>query len=243
MASVFKRVVLKIGGEVFCKQKPGWFDISALNFLVEEIKMAYAHCKEIVIIPGGGNIMRGRDLINLGLDRRTADWNGMLATCLNGSNLRALLKQRGLDARLQIAVEMKQIGEPYISQRAIRHLEKGRIVIIAGGLGVPEFTTDTAAVIRAIELDADAVLKMTMVDGIYDRDPNKFKKAKFLPVLTYKEAYKLKIQVFDSTTIAKAEDANLPIIVFQAVGENLVKVLRGFPKVGSLVAQKEIISK
>lgn len=237
----FKRVVIKIGGDAFSKNREDWFNMSALNFLVEEIKMAYRLCQQIVIVPGGGNIIRGRELRNLGLDQRTADQDGMLATCLNGSNLRSVLEQHKIPVRLQTAIEMKPIGEPYIPLRAGRHLEKGRIVIVAGGLGIPEFTTDTAAVIRAIELGADVVLKATNVEGIFDQDPKYHGDSKFLPTLTYDEARVLKVKVFDSTTVTKAQDANLPVVVFKMDVGNLAKVLLGEP-VGTLLAHPGIIA-
>lgn len=238
--SKFKRVVVKIGGEAFSKNRSDWFNISALNFLAEEIKMAHSICQQIVVVPGGGNIARGRELINLGLDRRTADQNGMLATCFNGVNLRTVLERHDLPVRLQTAIEMKPIGEPYIPLRALRHLEKGRIVIIAGGLGIPEFTTDTAAVVRAAEIGADVVLKATNVMGIFERDPKYHGDSKFFPALTFEQVNALKIKVFDSTAAAKAQEANMPMIVFQMAAGNLTAVLRG-ESIGTLVASEEII--
>lgn len=240
--SQFKRVVVKIGGEAFSKSRGEWFDMSALNFLANEIKIAHALCSQIVIIPGGGNIARGRELISLGMDRRTADQNGMLATCLNSVNLRAILERRGLPVRLQTAIEIKPIGEPYISLRAIRHLEKGRIVIIGAGLGIPEFTTDTTAVVRAIETEADVVLKATNVAGIFERDPKHHSDAKFFPALTFEQVDALKAKIFDSTAAAKAQEANVPIIVFQMAAGNLATVLKG-ESIGTLVASEEIIKK
>lgn len=238
--SKFKRVVIKIGGEAFSKNRSDWFNISALNFLAEEIRMAYSLCSQIVIVPGGGNLARGKELINLGLDRRTADQNGMLATCLNGVNLRTVLEKKGLPVRLQTAIEMKLIGEPHIPLRTQSHLEKGRVVIIAGGLGIPEFTTDTAAVVRASEIKADVILKATNVMGIFERDPNCYDNSKFFPAMTFEKVNALKIKVFDPTDIAKAQEASIPIIVFQITAGNLAAVLKGEP-IGTLIASKEII--
>lgn len=238
--SRFKRIVIKIGGEAFSKSRSDWFNISALNFLAEEVRTAYSICQQIVIVPGGGNIARGRELINLGLDRRTADQNGMLATCLNGVNLRTVLERHDLPVRLQTAIEVKSIGEPYIPLRTLRHLEKGRIVIIAGGLGIPEFTTDTAAVVRAAEIGADVFLKATNVMGIFEQDPKYHGDSKFFPTLTFEQVNALKIKIFDSTAAAKAQEANMPMIVFQMTAGNLAAVLKG-ESIGTLVASEEII--
>lgn len=241
MESKFKRIVLKLGGWCFSKTKEV-FNPQSINFLVDEIVMAYKLCQQIIIVPGGGNIIRGRELVNQGLNQRTADQNGMLATCLNGLNLTALLENRGFEVRLMPTIEMLEIGEAYRPRRAISHLKKGYIVIIPCGLGMPNFTTDTAAIIRGIELDADVMLKATNVEGIYDCDPGVYNQAKFLPVLTYKGAKALNIQVFDSTAIVKAEDGNLPLIVFRMGAGNFEKVISGEP-IGSLVGNKEVIAK
>lgn len=238
--SRFKRIVIKVGGEAFSKSRSDWFNISALNFLAEEIKMAYALCPQIVIIPGGGNIARGRELVNIGLDRTTADQNGMLATCLNGINLRTVLEKHKLETRLQTAIEMRPIGEPYVRLRAIKHLKLGRIVIIGGGLGIPEFTTDTAAVVRAVEVNADIILKATNVMGIFEQDPKYYGDSRLLSALTFEQVSALKIKIFDSTATAKAQEANIPIIVFQMAAGNLVSVLKG-ESIGTLVASEEII--
>ena len=211
----YKRVMLKLGGESLCGKGQIGIDPSSVAYLADEIQAVKSHGVEISIVLGGGNFWRGNDPYAQGMDRASADYMGMLATVINSLALQDALEKRGMYTRVQTAIEMRAIAEPYIRRRAIRHLEKGRIVIFAAGTGNPFFTTDTAAALRAKEIDADVLIKATKVDGVYDKDPLKYPDAKKFERLTYNDAILMEqVQVMDNTALSLCMDNRLPIIVF-----------------------------
>ncbi|MXZ48882.1 MAG: UMP kinase [Candidatus Dadabacteria bacterium] len=231
----YKRVLLKLSGEAL--QGPGQFGISSdvIEYVSEEIKSIYSLGVETAIVIGGGNIFRGVSSSSKGMDRSTADYMGMLATVINALALQDFLERKGMSTRVQTALEIKQVAEPFIKRRAIRHLEKGRIVIFASGTGNPFFTTDTAATLRALQMGADIIMKATKVDGIYDKDPVKNKDASKFTELTYMEILKKGLKVMDATSISLCMEGNIPIVVFDLFEEgNIEKVIRG-EKVGTIV--------
>ncbi len=213
-------------------------DPKRLKEYAQEIKQVVDENIEIAIVIGGGNIFRGVAGASNGMDRVQGDHMGMLATCINGLALQSALEDEGIHTRLQTAIEIKEIAEPYIKRRANRHLEKGRVVIFGGGTGNPYFTTDTAAVLRAIEVNADAILKGTRVDGIYNVDPEKDKNAIKYDSITFKEVIKKGLKVMDMTAFTLSEENNLPIIVFDMNKKgNLLKLVSGV-KIGTIVDNK-----
>ena len=231
----YKRVLLKLSGEAL--QGPGKFGISSdvIEYVSEEIKSIYSLGVETAIVIGGGNIFRGVSSSSKGMDRSTADYMGMLATVINALALQDFLERKGLSTRIQTALEIKQVAEPFIKRRAIRHLEKGRIVIFASGTGNPFFTTDTAATLRALQMGADIIMKATKVDGIYDKDPVKNKDASKFTELTYMEILKKGLKVMDATSISLCMEGNIPIVVFDLFEKgNIEKVIAG-EKVGTIV--------
>lgn len=231
----YKRVLLKLSGEAL--QGPGQFGISSdvIEYVSEEIKSIYSLGVETAIVIGGGNIFRGVSSSSKGMDRSTADYMGMLATVINALALQDFLERKGLSTRIQTALEIKQVAEPFIKRRAIRHLEKGRIVIFASGTGNPFFTTDTAATLRALQMGADIIMKATKVDGIYDKDPVKNKDASKFTELTYMEILKKGLKVMDATSISLCMEGNIPIVVFDLFEKgNIEKVIAG-EKVGTIV--------
>ena len=231
----YKRVLLKLSGEAL--QGPGQFGINSevIEYVSEEIKSIYSLGVETAIVIGGGNIFRGVSTSSKGMDRSTADYMGMLATVINALALQDFLERKGLPTRIQTALEIKQVAEPFIKRRAIRHLEKGRIVIFASGTGNPFFTTDTAATLRALQMGADIIMKATKVDGIYDEDPVKNKDAHKFAELTYMEILKKGLKIMDATSISLCMEGNIPIVVFDLFEKgNIEKVIRG-EKVGTIV--------
>jgi uridylate kinase len=207
--------MLKLGGESLCGKGQVGIDPASVAYLADEIQAVKAHGVEIAIVIGGGNFWRGNDPYAQGMDRASADYMGMLATVINSLALQDALEKRGLYTRVQTAIEMRAVAEPYIRRRAIRHLEKGRIVIFAAGTGNPFFTTDTAAALRAKEIDADVLIKATKVDGVYDKDPMKYRDAKKFERLSYNDAILMEqVQVMDNTALSLCMDNHLPIIVF-----------------------------
>lgn len=224
-----KRVLVKFSGEALAGEAGHGIDTQILNFISQEIKSLVDAGIEVGIVIGGGNIVRGVSAAKDGIIKRTsADYMGMLATVINGVAVQEACEHAGLQVRMQTAIKMEQIAEPYINRRAIRHLEKGRVVIFAAGTGNPFFTTDTAATLRAVEIGADVIIKATKVDGVYDRDPNKYPDAKKLPTLTYDEAMNDHIKVMDDTSIALAKDNSLPIIVCDMFKKgNLLDIITG----------------
>ncbi|MFS8616059.1 MAG: UMP kinase [Solitalea sp.] len=231
----YKRVLLKLSGESLMGKKDYGIDQDMVAQYAEDIKAVAKTGVEVAIVIGGGNIYRGLDAEKGGMDRVQADYMGMLATVINSMALQDALENTGMKTRLLSAINMEQICEPFIRRRAIRHLEKGRIVIFGAGTGNPYFTTDTAASLRAIEVEADVVLKGTRVDGIYSADPEKVKDAVRFNHLTYTEAYEKGLKVMDMTAFTLCQENKLPIIVFDMNKKgNFMKVTQGEP-IGTLV--------
>lgn len=209
-----KRVLVKFSGEALAGESGHGIDTKILQFIATEIKSLVAHDVEVGLVIGGGNIIRGVTAAKDGIIKRTSgDYMGMLATVINGVAMQEACEHEGLAVRMQTAIKMEQIAEPFIVRRARRHLEKGRVVIFAAGTGNPFFTTDTAATLRAVEIGADVIVKATKVDGVYDRDPNKYDDAVKLSTIGYDQALHDHIKVMDDTSIALAKDNKLPIII------------------------------
>ena len=223
------RVLLKLSGESFADHETNFgIESSTLTRIADEIARASNEGIEIGVVVGGGNFFRGVSESAKNMAQANADYMGMLATVINAIALKDALDKKGINTRVQSAITMTSVAEPYIRLRAIRHLEKGRVVIFAAGTGNPYFTTDTAASLRAAEIDAQIVLKSTRVDGVYDEDPEKNSEAKFLNELSYKEVLDKKLSVMDLTAITLCEENNMPIRVFNGtVEENIYKVLKG----------------
>ena len=231
----YKRILLKLSGEALMGNKQFGIDNNRLMQYAEEIREIADLGAEIGIVIGGGNIFRGVQAERGGMERTQGDYMGMLATMINSMALQAALESVGLFTRLQSAIEMKQIAEPFIKRKAVRHLEKGRIVIFGSGTGNPFFTTDSAASLRAIEIDAEVILKGTRVDGIYDRDPEENASAKKFDTITFDEAYKKNLKVMDMTAFTLCKENELPVIVFNMNNKgNLKKVVSG-EEIGTLV--------
>ena len=231
----YKRILLKLSGEALMGDKQFGIDNRIINDYAEEIKTICDDKVEIAIVIGGGNIFRGVQAELGGMDRTQGDYMGMLATMINSMALQAALDKLGVYTRLQSAIEMKEIAEPFIKRRAVRHLEKGRVVIFGAGTGSPYFTTDSAAALRAIEIDADVILKGTRVDGIYTADPEKDKTATKFETITFDDVYKKGLSVMDMTAFTLCKENDVPIIVFDMnVKGNLRRVVSG-EKIGTLV--------
>jgi len=223
-----KRVLVKFSGEALAVEAGHGIDTKILNYISQEIKSLVNAGIEVGIVIGGGNIIRGVTAAQDGIIKRTSgDYMGMLATVINGIAMQEACEHAGLEVRMQTAIKMEQIAEPYINRRAVRHLEKGRVVIFAAGTGNPFFTTDTAATLRAVEIGAEVIIKATKVDGVYDKDPNKFSDALKLSELTYEQALSDNIKVMDDTSIALAKDNSLPILVCDMFKKgNLLDILQ-----------------
>ncbi len=232
-----KRVLVKFSGEALAGDNQFGIDIHVLDHIAKEIKSLVENDIEVGIVIGGGNIIRGVSAAQGGIIRRTSgDYMGMLATVINAVAMQEALEHIGLGTRVQSAIEIKEICESYIYRKAIRHLEKGRVVIFGAGTGNPFFTTDTAATLRAIEIGSDLIIKATKVDGIYDKDPNKFKDAKKLDTLSYNDALIGDIEVMDDTAISLAKDNKLPIVVCNMFKKgNLLQVIKHQQGVFSMV--------
>jgi uridylate kinase len=231
----FKRILLKLSGEALAAHQGFGIDTSRIHEIAAELADAHQLGIQIAIVVGGGNFFRGVADQARDMDRVSADHMGMLATVINALALQDALEKQKVFTRVQTAIEMNQVAEPFIRRRAMRHLEKGRVVIFAGGTGNPYFSTDTAASLRAMEIKADAILKATKVDGIYDADPMVVKDAKKFTDISYMDVLKLGLKVMDSTAISLCKDNNLPIIVFNLNEHgNIRKVLSG-EKIGSTV--------
>lgn len=232
-----KRVLVKFSGEALAGDNQFGIDIHVLDHIAKEIKSLVENAIEVGIVIGGGNIIRGVSAAQGGIIRRTSgDYMGMLATVINAVAMQEALEHIGLDTRVQSAIEIKEICESYIYRKAIRHLEKGRVVIFGAGTGNPFFTTDTAATLRAIEIGSDLIIKATKVDGIYDKDPNKFKDAKKIDTLSYNDALIGDIEVMDDTAISLAKDNKLPIVVCNMFKKgNLLQVIKHQQGVFSMV--------
>jgi uridylate kinase len=233
----YKRILLKLSGEALAGEQGYGIDPAVLERLAQEIRTIHDLEVETAIVIGGGNIFRGLHASANGMDRASADYMGMLATVINGLALQGTLERAGLMTRCQSAIDMPAVAEPYIRRRAIRHLEKGRIVIFAAGTGNPFFTTDTAAALRAVEVGAEIIFKATKVDGIYTADPVLDPKAVRLPHITYIEALNRGLRVMDTTAITLCMENKLPIGVFNLnTPGNLLRVVCGDPSVGSYVS-------
>jgi uridylate kinase len=233
----WKRVLLKVSGEAFAGTSGKPVDAAGVRSLAASIADAHAQGVEIAVVNGGGNILRGAQTSIDGLGRATADYMGMLATVINALALQDLLTDRGVPSRVLTAIEMKSVAEPYIRLRAIRHLEKGRVVILAGGTGQPYFSTDTTAALRGTEIGAEALLKGTQVDGIYDKDPRAHADACRFKSLSYDDALRRNLRVMDRTAFTMCEENELPIVVFDmGVDGNLVRLLKG-EEIGTIVSK------
>ncbi len=231
----YKRILLKLSGEALMGDNNYGIDPNRIKAYAEDIKTVIESGVEVAIVLGGGNIFRGLGASDQGIDRVQGDHMGMLATVINGLAMQSVLEGMGLQTRLQSAIEMDKVAEPFIRRRAVRHLEKGRVVIFGGGTGNPYFTTDTAATLRAIEIEADVILKGTRVDGIYSADPEKDKDAVRYENLTFKDVYEKGLNVMDMTAFTLSKENHLPIIVFDMNQEgNLKKVVLG-ESIGTLV--------
>ena len=233
----FKRVLLKLSGEALQGDKGYGISPPMIEGLACEIKAVVELGVQVALVIGGGNIFRGVSASAQGMDRASADHMGMLATVINALAMQEALEKIGVPTRVQTAIEMREVAEPYIRRRAIRHLDKGRVVIFAGGTGNPYFTTDTAAALRAMEIHAEIILKATKVDGVYDADPMKDKNAKKFDRLSYLEVLQRNLKVMDSTAISLCRDNNLPIVVFNLTRPgNIERVVLG-ERIGTIVAE------
>lgn len=236
----YRRILLKLSGESLMGNREYGIDSTVLKHYAEEIASVHELGVEVGIVIGGGNIYRGVENSTDGIDKVTGDHMGMLATVINALALQSALERRGLKTRCLTAINMERIAEPYIRRRAIRHLEKGRIVIFAAGTGNPYFTTDTAAVLRAIEIQADVILKGTRVDGVYDSDPEKNANAVRIPTISYTDVLQKNLRVMDLTAITLSQENRLPLVVFNMnIAGNLKRVVMG-ESVGSLVTETSI---
>ena len=228
--------MLKISGEALMGELTYGIDPAVSDSIAVQIKEVKKDGSEIAVVIGGGNIFRGLKAASKGMDRSTADYMGMLATMLNGLALQDALERVGVDTRVMTAIEMHELAEPYIRRRAVRHLEKGRVIIFVCGTGNPYFTTDTAAALRAIEIGADMVLKATKVDGVYSTDPAKNKKAKKYDKLSYMKVLEKRLKVIDSTAVSLCMDNELPIIVFNLKKEGNIKRAIEGRNIGTLIS-------
>jgi uridylate kinase len=231
----FKRILLKLGGESLAGPSGFGIDPEQAEAIAMRVKEVRAMGVEVAIVIGAGNLWRGKQGIDRGMDRATADYMGMLATVMNSMALMDAMERAGVYTRVQSAIEMRAVAEPYIRRRAIRHLEKGRVVVFGAGTGNPFFSTDTAAALRAVEVDADVLIKATKVDGVYDADPKKNSNAKRFDTLTYIEVLNRRLEVMDSTAISLCMDNNLPILVVNLWDPSALERALNGEKVGTLV--------
>ena len=231
----YKRVLLKLSGEALAGEQGFGINPAIIQDIARGVGAAHETGVELGIVIGGGNIVRGVAASASGMDRASADYMGMLGTCINALALQDALEKIGVFTRVQSAIEMAEIAEPYIRRRAIRHLEKKRVVIFAAGTGNPYFTTDTAAALRAMEIDAEVIMKATKVNGVYDKDPNKHNDAVMFDELSYLEVLSKRLQVMDSTAISLCMDNSLPILTFSLKDpKNILRAVKG-EKIGTLV--------
>lgn len=233
--SVYKRILLKLSGEALAGSQGTGINAQVIAQIAQDVKAAFDTGVQIGVVIGGGNIFRGVAASAQGMDRASSDYMGMLATCINALALQDAFEKAGIPTRVQSAIEMAEIAEPYIRRRAIRHLEKGRLVIFGAGTGNPYFTTDTAASLRAMEINAEVIMKATKVDGIYDKDPKKHTDAKKYDEISYIEVLKQGLQVMDSTAISLCMDNKLPILTFDmGKAGNVLKAVCG-ENIGTVV--------
>ncbi len=231
----YKRILLKISGEALLGDKSFGIDNKVINQIAEELKEIHQYGVEIGIVIGGGNIFRGVAGEKLGMDRARADYMGMLATLINALALQDAIESKGIPCRVMSALEVIEVAEPYIREKALKHLEKGRVLILACGTGNPFFTTDTAAALRALELKADVLFKATKVDGVYEKDPLKDPSARKFDELTFDEALQKKLKVMDATAFSLARDYKLPILVFNLLKYGNIKRAVFGERVGTLI--------
>ncbi|HJQ66852.1 MAG TPA: UMP kinase [Gemmatimonadales bacterium] len=232
---VYPRALLKISGEALAGGGGSGIDFGIIDRLTEELKQVSAAGAQLGLVVGGGNIVRGAQASGQGMDRVSADYMGMLATVINALALQDILEKKGLDTRVMSAIRMEELAEPYIRRRAVRHLEKGRVVIFAGGTGNPYFSTDTAAVLRALEIEAQVILKATNVDGVYTADPKKVPDARFLTELTFQEALVNGYAVMDANAFGLCKENRLPIIVFNINQPGATARVLAGERVGTIV--------
>jgi uridylate kinase len=231
----YKRILLKLSGEALMGDRGYGIDPATVSFMADEIKKVVSMGVQVAVVIGGGNIFRGVEASVEGMERASADYMGMLATVINALALQNALEKSGLQTRVQSAIEMRELAEPYIRRKAVRHLEKGRVVIFAAGTGNPYFTTDTAAALRAMEIGADVILKGTKVDGVYTADPVKVPTAKKFDRISYIDVLKQNLKVMDATAISLCMDNNLPIVVFKMKkADNIKNIVKG-GKIGTEV--------
>ena len=235
--AAYQRILLKLSGEALLGKQSTGVDPDVANYIASEIKSLADLKIQIGIVIGGGNIFRGIEASAKGMDRTTADYMGMLATVINSLALQSALEMRGLPTRVQSSIEMREIAEPFIQRKAVRHLEKGRIVIFAGGTGNPYFSTDTAASLRAMEIRADVIMKATKVDGVYDADPVKNKSAVMFKKISYIDVLTKNLKVMDSTAITLCKDNALPIIVFNLQKKGNIRSAICGKKIGTYVGE------
>jgi uridylate kinase len=233
--AAYRRVLLKLSGEAFAGEQGFGIDSDVVHSLAEQIKEVRELGVDVAVVVGGGNIFRARTGTRRGFERATADYMGMVASVLNALALQDALEHLDVDTRVQSAIEMREVAEPYIRRRAVRHLEKGRVVIFAAGTGNPYFTTDTAAALRAAEIGAQAILKGTNVDGIYDRDPREYPDAHRVAELQYMEALTLGVRVLDATAISLSMETRIPIHVFDLKTPGNIKRVIAGEAVGSTI--------
>jgi uridylate kinase len=233
----YKRILLKISGEALLGKQSAGVDPNVANYIAGEIKSLSGFHIQLGIVIGGGNIFRGIEASAKGMDRTTADYMGMLATVINSLALQSALEERGLPTRVQSSIEMREIAEPFIQRRAVRHLEKGRIVIFAGGTGNPYFSTDTAAALRAVEMKADVIMKATKVDGVYNADPIKDKTAVMFNKISYIDVLTKNLKVMDATAISLCRDNLLPIIIFNLQKKGNIRRAICGQKIGTYVGE------
>jgi uridylate kinase len=232
---VFRRVLLKLSGEALMGSQPFGIDEKVVSAIADEVRDVHSMAVEVAIVVGGGNIIRGLAASHRGIDRVTGDYMGMLATVINGLALQDALEKRGVPTRVQTAIDIREVAEPFIRRRAMRHLEKGRAVIFVAGTGNPYFTTDSAAALRANEIHAEILLKATRVDGLYTADPHKDPGAVLLPEVTYQEILEKGLQVMDTAAIALCQENKIPIAIFDMMTPgNIRRVVLG-ERVGSIV--------
>ncbi len=233
----YNRIMLKLNGEALAGEAGWGIDVATVESIAAQIQRVHSLDVQVAIVIGAGNIWRGVNGISRGMERATADYMGMLATVMNALAMQDALERGGLATRTQTAIEMREVAEPYIRRRAISHLDKGRVVLCAAGTGNPYFTTDTAAALRAMEIDADVLLKATKVDGVYDKDPMLYRDARRFEHLTYIEALNMGVKVMDSAAISLCMDNDLPIIVFKlSEPSSIERVVCGEP-IGTLISR------
>lgn len=235
MRRAYRRALLKLSGEALAGERGYGLDYKVVDAFADELLRVHARGLQLSLVVGGGNILRGTTASQQGLDRVSADYMGMLATVINALAVQDILERKGVETRVMTAIRMESLAEPYIRRRALRHMEKGRLVIFAGGTGNPYFSTDTAAVLRALEVESEVILKGTNVDGIYTADPRKVPDAKLIPELTFQDALVNGYEVMDRSAFGLCQTNKLPIVVFNMnIPGNLDRVLQGEP-VGTIV--------